>query len=156
MKNLLLAILLMLGFNCMSQVYDESLDGMKQIQEAVAKAKKENKNVLIQVGGEWCKYCIKLHDWIDNDVFVKSTVDKYYEYINVNYSNGNKNEEAMEFLRWPQRFPFPTLYIVSKDGVLLHTQKIEPLTTKDEYDRNKFVTFLKEWSVLKLNPRQYK
>ncbi|MCG8412462.1 MAG: thioredoxin family protein [Bacteroidales bacterium] len=156
MKNLLLAVLLLFGLNSFAQVYDENIDGMKQIQEAVAKAKKENKQVLIQVGGNWCKYCIKLHNWINDDVFVKSTIDKYYVYIDVNYSNKNKNFEAMKFLRWPQRFPFPSLYIISNKGEVLHTQKITPLTTKNEYDTEKFIAFLKEWTVFKLDPKSYK
>ena len=50
------------------KLYDPSLDGMKQIKEAVGKAAKEGKHVLIQYGGNWCSWCINLM------LFVKLTL----------------------------------------------------------------------------------
>jgi hypothetical protein len=36
------------------KLYDPSLDGMKQINEAIALAKTKGKHVLVQYGGNWC------------------------------------------------------------------------------------------------------
>ena len=42
-----------------AKLYDPTLDGMKQLQDAVKKAKSENKHVFVQFGGNWCSWCIK-------------------------------------------------------------------------------------------------
>ena len=39
-------------------LYDESADAKQQIAAALAKAKRENRRVLIQWGGNWCSWCI--------------------------------------------------------------------------------------------------
>ena len=44
-----------------TRVYDASADGSKQIAEALLLAKKNDKHVLLQFGGDWCAPCIKLH-----------------------------------------------------------------------------------------------
>ena len=43
-------------------IYDESADARAQIAAALAKAKKENRRVLIQWGANWCHWCHLLHD----------------------------------------------------------------------------------------------
>ena len=44
-----------------ANLYDETADGGKQIAEALAIAKRENKRVLLQFGANWCGWCHKLH-----------------------------------------------------------------------------------------------
>ena len=43
------------------KIYDESLDGSKQIADALVVAKKEDKRVLLQFGANWCIWCHRLH-----------------------------------------------------------------------------------------------
>ena len=40
------------------KVYDETANAKIQISDAVTKAKKDNKHVLLQIGGNWCPWCI--------------------------------------------------------------------------------------------------
>ncbi|MFG0260298.1 MAG: hypothetical protein ACF8LK_08090, partial [Phycisphaerales bacterium JB041] len=41
-------------------LYDVNADASEQIAAALAKAKQENRRVLIQWGGNWCGWCIQL------------------------------------------------------------------------------------------------
>lgn len=50
-----------------ASVYDEKLDGEKQIAEALAAAKPEKKRVLLQFGANWCGWCVKLHKLFHDD-----------------------------------------------------------------------------------------
>ncbi|HOW19271.1 MAG TPA: DUF255 domain-containing protein, partial [Phycisphaerae bacterium] len=43
-------------------IYNEKADAKAQIAEALARAKRDNKRVLIMWGGNWCKWCYRLHD----------------------------------------------------------------------------------------------
>lgn len=43
----------------LKKVYDESINPIEQIDQAVAKAKSEGKFVICQVGGNWCPWCLR-------------------------------------------------------------------------------------------------
>ena len=59
-------------------IYDTKADGAKQIAEALALAKRENKNVLLQFGANWCGWCHKLHALFKSDKAIA-------EFLNANY-----------------------------------------------------------------------
>ena len=54
------------------KIYDESLDGNKQIAAALAIAKKGDKRVLLQFGANWCGWCHKLHELFATDPCIKA------------------------------------------------------------------------------------
>ena len=61
-KIALLLFIATLSLNLSAQkLYDETANGEKQLTEALEKAKKEGKHVLIQMGGNWCVY--RLFAW---------------------------------------------------------------------------------------------
>ena len=68
------------------KVYNESIDPMAQIDEALAKAKKNGKFVICQVGGNWCPWCLKFADFVEKNVAVNKMVNDHFEYIHVNYN----------------------------------------------------------------------
>lgn len=51
----------------LKKVYNESIDPMTQIDEALDKAKADGKFVICQVGGNWCPWCLKFADFVEND-----------------------------------------------------------------------------------------
>jgi thiol:disulfide interchange protein len=48
-------------------IYDESAEGSKEVADALAAAKKQNKRVLLQFGANWCGWCHKLHQLFEED-----------------------------------------------------------------------------------------
>ena len=40
------------------KLYNPDADGKTDISNAIASAKKENKHVFLQIGGNWCGWCI--------------------------------------------------------------------------------------------------
>lgn len=129
------------------KIYDSSLGGKKQFTEALEKAKKENKHVLMQIGGNWCTWCIKLDGYIKENSQLDSIIKADYIRIKVNYSKENKNLELMKMLQKPQRFGFPVLVITDENGVRLHTQNTWYLEDgKDSYDLKKVKSFLLNWN----------
>jgi thioredoxin-related protein len=48
-------------------IYDPDADADTQVIEALAKATKENKRVILMYGGNGCGWCYKLHDCIEQN-----------------------------------------------------------------------------------------
>src|SRR4051812_29525620 len=71
-------------------IYNPKANAQNDIDAAVAKAKKENKHVFIQVGGNWCIWCIRFHDLVNATPELKKLLHDNYETVLVNYSPENK------------------------------------------------------------------
>lgn len=61
----------------LKKVYNESIDPMAQIDEALAKAKKNGKFVICQVGGNWCPWCLKFADFVEKNAAVNKMVNDH-------------------------------------------------------------------------------
>ena len=130
-----------------AHLYNPEADAKADIAAAVKQAKAENKNVLLQVGGNWCPWCIRLHKFIDSDPKIDSLLYTDYVFVLVNYSKENKNDAVMKELGNPQRFGFPVLCVLDPEGKLLHIQDTWYLEKDKSYDREKLMHFLEMWNV---------
>lgn len=152
MKKIMLLLLLVITIssNAVAQVYDESLNTMEQIDNAIAKAKTEGKYVICQVGGNWCPWCLKFAKFITEDTEIKELVDKEYVYIHVNYPRrgGDRNAQAatMKRLANPQRFGFPVMVVLNGDGKVQHIQDSSYLEENSGYNKDKVMSFFKHWT----------
>ncbi len=131
---------------CQQKPYNESLDAVKQITDAVSQAKNENKYVLVQVGGNWCPWCLRFSEFAQTDTVIKGIIDKNYVYIHVNYSKKNPNKEAMKLLENPARFGFPVFVILDEQGKRIHTQNSAYLEEGKGYSEKKVAEFLNIWT----------
>lgn len=137
------------------KIYNPAADAKTEIQVAMNKALAENKHVLIQVGGNWCSWCIKFHKLINTDQKLDSVLKANYVFVLVNYSPENKNLEILKDLEFPQRFGFPVLVVLDAKGKRLHTQDSGLLESGDGYDTKKVFGFLKGWEPVALDPSKY-
>jgi thioredoxin-related protein len=137
------------------EIYDPQANAMDDIANAVAKAGSENKHVLLQVGGNWCGWCIRFHAFVNDDPKIDSVIRANYIYLLVNYSKENKNLDILEKLEFPQRFGFPVLVILDHEGNRIHTQNSAYLEKDKSYDRDKVMEFLKQWSPAALDSEKY-
>jgi thioredoxin-related protein len=153
-------ILLTLAINLFSQdkvkLYDPALDGMKQIKEAVSKARSQSKHVLIQYGGNWCSWCIKFDAFCKADTSIMKVISTSYIPVKLNYSPENKNEEANIYLGNPVRFGFPVFIIVDGNGKVLHIQDSSLLEEGKGYDQPKVLGFFRNWTASAIIPSKPK
>lgn len=138
-----------------NNLYNPQLNGKEQIKQSIELAQKNNKHVLIQVGGNWCPWCIRFHKFLNEVPKIDSIIQSSYVYVPLNYSRENKNEEALTQLEFPQRFGFPVLVILDKSGKRIHTQDSGLLEKDKSYDTTKVVQFLQQWTPKALEPNQY-
>ncbi len=161
MNKLFLSIVLILTCCQLSaqekKLYHPDADAEKDIKVAIETAKKENKFVLIQAGGNWCKWCLEFARFATTDPQIDSVIRSSFVWYHLNFSKENKNEKIFEKLDYPQRFGFPVFIILNEDGVRIHTQNSEYLEDgKSSYDKRKVRSFLEMWTPHATNPQKYK
>ncbi|HEX6848792.1 MAG TPA: thioredoxin family protein [Chitinophagaceae bacterium] len=128
-----------------------------EIAKAVIEAKKVGKHVLIQIGGNWCIWCARFHEYVKKDAQLDSLMNANYVVYHLNYSKENYNAKLLAKYNYPQRFGFPVFLILDGEGKLLHTQNSWYLEDgKTSYEREKVKLFFTEWSKRSLDPSQYK
>ena len=128
-----------------------------EITNAVSEAKRSGKNVLIQIGGNWCIWCARFHEFVTKDSQLDSLMNANYVVYHLNYSKENYNAKLLTRYKFPQRFGFPVFLILDGEGNLLHTQNSWYLEDgKTSYEREKVKSFFNEWSKRALDPSQYK
>jgi len=138
------------------KIYNPAADAGKELSEAVEKAGKEGKHVFIQIGGNWCSWCLRFHKFTSEDAQIDSAFSAGYIRVKLNYSEENKNLEILKTLRYPQRFGFPVFVILDGKGNYLHTQNSAYLEEGKGYSKKNILDFLKSWSPGALNPDDYK
>ena len=156
MKYLLVLFILVAPFAALSQepvkLYDPLADAKKDLAAAVESAKQQNKNVLVQVGGNWCSWCVRLHGFFESDAKIDSILKADYVLVRINYSPENKNPEVLASLGYPQRFGFPVLVVLDQNGQRLHTQDTGLLELDKGYDPEKVMRFLLGWNRSAIEP----
>jgi len=137
------------------KLYDIDEDPSEQFKEALDKAKNEDKHVMLQIGGNWCPWCYRFHDFVKHNAELDSIVRANYILVNINFDPKQKNGLFKE-LEYPQRFGFPVIVITDAYGKRLHTQNSWYLEdNKDSYDLKKFKTFLKNWTPEAVAPESF-
>ncbi len=134
------------------KLYDPTLDGMKQINEAVASAKSNGKHVLIQYGGNWCSWCIKFDAFCKADPEISKLMADNYIKVNLNYSPENKNDAANIYLGNPARFGFPVFIVLDGKRKVLHIQDSALLEEGNGYNKKKVIGFFRNWTASAIIP----
>ncbi|MFT3749604.1 MAG: thioredoxin family protein [Agriterribacter sp.] len=137
-------------------LYHPEENASASIENAVKKAKAENKQVFIQAGGNWCSWCIAFNRFTHADPQIDSLLKADYIVYHLNYSKENKNEKIFAQYQFPQRFGFPVFLILNDKGELIHTQNSSYLESGKSYDKDKVLAFLKDWNRTALNADTYK
>jgi thioredoxin-related protein len=139
-----------------SKLYNPSADAKKDISNVIAQAKKENKHVFLQIGGNWCGWCIAFDKKVNENEELKKILNDNYVIYHLNYSNENTNSEILKELGYPQRFGFPVFVILDSDGNRLHTQNSAYLEEGKGHSVEKVKEFLDSWTINSLDPANYK
>lgn len=133
-------------------IYDTKADGAKQITEALARARRGNKHVLLQFGANWCGWCHKLHALFksDNDIAAFLNANYVLVLVDVDKVDGKPhNADTNERYGNPGGLGLPALVVLDADGKQLKTQDSGKLEAGDHHDPAKVMKFLKDWSPKK-------
>src|SRR5437899_12333600 len=76
-------------------VYNETADAKSDVAVALKRAARENKRVLLQIGGNWCPWCHLLHELMASDKAISHELLYEYEVVNVDIAHGEKNRDLL-------------------------------------------------------------
>ena len=158
-KNIVLLIAILFSLSADAQmaqkkVYNEDINPIEQIDQAVVKAKSEGKFVICQVGGNWCPWCLRFADFITKDTTITKVINENFEYIHVNYnprkSQGEEKQAQgkalMKRLDNCGRFGFPVFVVLDEEGKVVHIQDSSFLEEGKSYSQEKVLRFFKNWT----------
>ncbi len=129
--------------------FDTKRDPKIDLQKAVEQAVKNGKRIILDVGGEWCGWCVYMDKFIADNAELARLRDDGFVWVKVNYSEENENRAFLS--PYPEPNGFPHLYVLDQTGKLLYSEDTSGLEKGEEYDLAKFIKFLQTWSPNK-NP----
>jgi thiol:disulfide interchange protein len=114
------------------------------LKQAIAEAQRSGRRIILDVGGEWCSWCHILDRYYQANSDLLELRDRNFVWLKITFSPDNKNEAFLS--RFPAINGYPHLFVLDKDGKLLHSQDTALLEEGKSYNRNKMQEFLRQWA----------
>ncbi len=128
--------------------YDVGRDAAKDLQAAIAEAHRTDRNILLDVGGHWCKWCGYMDKFFTSHPDLLALRDQNFVVVYVNYSEANPNEKFLK--QFPEVKGYPHLFVLNSDGKLVQSQDTSSLEDgKASYDPDRMRAFLTEYGPTK-------
>jgi thiol:disulfide interchange protein len=135
-----------------ARIFDPTVDPAFEVAHDSRIAMREHKNLLLDVGGNWCVWCLVLDRALHTDLGLRRQLASSYLLVHVNVSPENLNSGFMA--RFPAATGYPFLIILSPDGSkLIHAQNGSEFqkgkSSQDGYDPASIGRFLARWAPTK-------
>lgn len=128
-------------------LYDEKADASEEIAEAVAKAKKNGRRVILMFGGNWCYDCHVL-DLAFHQPDVAPLMERNFYVVHVDIgTDGKKNRDIAAKYGTVLDKGVPALAILDGDGKLLMGQQNGEWESARSMDPDDIMAFLEKWKV---------
>lgn len=128
-----------------SKIYDDQRSPFVDATDALALAKATNRQVLIEIGGNWCSWCYKMDTFLSNNPDVYQALHANYVLLKINVSDSNENADFMAAL--PPVLGYPHMYVSNASGKMLLSKDTAELLANSDYSREYWLTFLNKWSL---------
>lgn len=126
-----------------SKVYDDTRDPFKDASSALVLAQETDRNVLIEVGGNWCTWCHKMDAFLLANPKVYHALHSKYVLLKINVSDSNENDDFMKAL--PPVLGYPHMYVSAATGKMLLSKDTAELQDNSGYSTTYWLEFLKKW-----------
>ncbi|WP_286263363.1 thioredoxin family protein [Thalassotalea atypica] len=126
-----------------SKIYDDKRDPFKDAVAAIELAKKTNRNVLIEIGGNWCTWCHKMDAFLDKNPDVYYALHTEFVVLKVNVSDSNENEAFMKGL--PPVLGYPHMYVSTNAGKMVLSKDTAELQENGQYSKSNWLSFIDKW-----------
>jgi thioredoxin-related protein len=132
-------------------IYDKQADAREQVATATARAKRDNKRVLLMFGGDWCGWCHKLHELFATNPEIRKTLADEYVPVMVELESPNATDllktckAALSSDELQKGVGYPFLAVLDSDAKVVTAQRTDPLEEGDHHDPKKVQGFLSRW-----------
>jgi len=121
-------------------------DPAKDLAKAVKQAQKQHKRILLDVGGDWCIWCLALDRTFEEDKDLHKLLNDNYVFVKVNFSKENQNKEFLG--QYPKAKGYPQWYLLDENGKLIKPEDTSELEATHKiaqgYNKDALRKFLTE------------
>jgi thioredoxin-related protein len=133
-----------------SQSYVHKANIQKIYKSALLNAKASNKPLLMIAGGDWCKWCGTLDNFLEEHPQLQKRFYTEYEILKVYYHKYMSKENKAFFASFPEPKGTPHFYVInSQDGTLMYSYSTKAIERGYSYNLKKFNTFLDSHKIYK-------
>ncbi len=127
-----------------SRTYDPSRNAAKDFAAAIEEAHATDRNILLDVGGSWCKWCGYLDKFFADHEDLRELRDRNFVVMYVYYRDETTNQKFLA--QFPAIKGCPHLFVLTADGKILKSQDTAELEDgKSSYVPEKIRAFLTEY-----------
>ena len=126
-------------------LYDPGLDAPAAIKAALAQAKVDGKNVLLDFGADWCPDCHVLDSYFE-DPRAKAILEASYHVVRIDVGYFDKNLESAAKYGNVIAVGIPSVVILDAKGTKLVDTAAGELADSRRYTADDIVTFLSQWA----------
>jgi hypothetical protein len=127
-----------------TDIYPANVDAKAEIHEAVARASREHKRIILVFGANWCYDCHVL-DYALHQPGVAKIADPNFIVIHVDTGEGDKNLDLVSEYKIPLKRGIPALAVLNSDGSLLYSQQNGEFENARAMDPHELIAFLDKW-----------
>ncbi len=133
-----------------SKIYDDQRDPFKDAIAAITLAKETQRNVLIEIGGNWCTWCHKMDAFLEKNPEVYQALHQEFVILKVNVSDTNENEAFMKGL--PPVLGYPHMYVSTSAGKMILSKDTAELQENGQYSKANWMSFIEQWKPTNKTP----
>ncbi|HZR64387.1 MAG TPA: thioredoxin family protein [Terriglobales bacterium] len=126
------------------KLYPDASAARGEIREAVARAAKNHKRVLVVFGADWCYDCHVL-DRAFKRTDIAPTLKSNFEVVHVDVGEGDKNQDLMNEYQVPMKRGIPALAVLDANGKLIYSQKNGEFERARAMGPEDLLAFLNKW-----------
>ena len=124
-------------------LYHPEANPFDDLNSALASARAGHKKVIVQVGGNWCRWTRALDTLYQTDSAIHKLLQEHYEFVRVNYSDETHNDDFISTLGETNGIPF--IFILDNTGKVLHAQETGALEEGNGHNRDKVYNLYNQW-----------
>ena len=125
--------------------YDPARDPFIDGVEAIQLAQDSHRKILIEVGGDWCKWCHILDDFLKQNPGTAQQLHAQFVLLKINVSDENNNQAFLD--SFPKPLGYPHMYVSAADGNLLKSKDTAEFLVNGEYSTEAFAAFINKWTT---------
>jgi thioredoxin-related protein len=128
-----------------SREYDAARDPFVDGRAALLLARQTGRQVLIEVGGNWCSWCHQLDRFLAENIQVWDKLNRHFVVLKINVSQENENADFMAGL--PRPLGYPHIFISDPQGHIIYSKDTAELVKNGKYSKQQFIKFIDRWKL---------
>ena len=124
--------------------FDKNANPYKDLQDALKRAKKDGQKVLIEAGGDWCKWCGTFDNFLEDHEDVAKKWYGSFKVMKAYYGEGMNSQSQSLFKQFSRVTETPYFYILDSNATLLNVGTSSQLERGYGYNKQKVLDFIEK------------